>query len=69
MEFLTERAEERYEEFIAAAPNVMIGLDFDGTLAPIVADPEAATIHPQAPVVLVELASVPVYSRDHGPAG
>lgn len=58
MEFLTERAEERYEEFIAAAPNVMIGLDFDGTLAPIVADPEAATIHPQAPVVLVELARV-----------
>ena len=30
MEFLTDRAEERYDEFIAAAPNVMIGLDFDG---------------------------------------
>ncbi len=56
MEFLTDRAEERYDEFIAAAPNVMIGLDFDGTLAPIVADPEKATIHPQAPGVLLELA-------------
>ncbi|GAA4569905.1 trehalose-phosphatase [Planotetraspora kaengkrachanensis] len=34
----------------------VIGLDYDGTLAPIVADPAAARIHPDAPGVLAELA-------------
>ena len=34
----------------------MVGLDFDGTLAPIVDDPEAAHIHPDAPGVLTALA-------------
>ncbi|WP_308164756.1 trehalose-phosphatase [Nonomuraea sediminis] len=33
----------------------VIGLDFDGTLAPIVPDPAAARIHPEAPAVLAEL--------------
>ncbi|MGV9303983.1 trehalose-phosphatase [Nonomuraea sp. NPDC003727] len=33
----------------------VIGLDFDGTLAPIVPDPRDARIHPDAPAVLVEL--------------
>ncbi|MEW9553807.1 trehalose-phosphatase [Nonomuraea sp. NPDC050783] len=33
----------------------VIGLDFDGTLAPIVPDPAAAAIHPEAPAVLAEL--------------
>ncbi|MGW7484934.1 trehalose-phosphatase [Nonomuraea muscovyensis] len=33
----------------------VIGLDFDGTLAPIVPDPASARIHPQAPGVLAEL--------------
>ncbi|MFG2078243.1 trehalose-phosphatase [Nonomuraea maritima] len=35
----------------------VIGLDFDGTLAPIVPDPARAAIHPKAPEVLAELAS------------
>ncbi|MEU4235217.1 trehalose-phosphatase [Nonomuraea sp. NPDC026600] len=33
----------------------VIGLDFDGTLSPIVADPASARIHPEAPAVLTEL--------------
>ncbi|WP_226900024.1 trehalose-phosphatase [Nonomuraea phyllanthi] len=33
----------------------VIGLDFDGTLSPIVPDPAAAVIHPKAPEVLAEL--------------
>jgi trehalose 6-phosphate phosphatase len=34
----------------------VVGLDFDGTLSPIVDDPEKAHIHPEASDVLVELA-------------
>ncbi|MFI6325750.1 trehalose-phosphatase [Nonomuraea sp. NPDC050556] len=33
----------------------VIGLDFDGTLSPIVPDPASAKIHPAAPGVLAEL--------------
>ncbi|MFI6841679.1 trehalose-phosphatase [Nonomuraea africana] len=36
----------------------VIGLDFDGTLAPIVPDPDDARIHPAAPGVLAELGSL-----------
>jgi len=41
---------------VAAAANTVIGLDFDGVLSPIVADPAAAVIHPDGPRTLVELA-------------
>jgi trehalose 6-phosphate phosphatase len=34
----------------------LIGLDYDGTLSPIVADPAAATAHPEAAAVLSRLA-------------
>jgi trehalose 6-phosphate phosphatase len=34
----------------------VIGLDFDGTLSPIVPDPAAARVHPEAPGVLAGLA-------------
>ncbi len=36
----------------------VIGLDFDGTLSPIVTDPSAAWIHPDAPAALIRLAEV-----------
>lgn len=47
---------ERYAAFVRAAADGVVGLDFDGTLSPIVDDPERAHIHPDARDVLVELA-------------
>jgi trehalose 6-phosphate phosphatase len=35
-----------------------VGLDYDGTLSPIVADPAAARAHPAAPAVLTRLAGL-----------
>ncbi|CAN5380977.1 trehalose-phosphatase [soil metagenome] len=49
--------EQRYAELVRAAPETVVGLDFDGTLAPIVDDPEKARIHPDADRVLVDLAA------------
>jgi trehalose 6-phosphate phosphatase len=47
-----------YEAFVADAGRAVAAFDFDGTLAPIVDDPERARIHPDAGAVLVELADV-----------
>ncbi|GAA1308132.1 trehalose-phosphatase [Planotetraspora silvatica] len=44
------------EALLADPSGAVIGLDYDGTLAPIVADPASARIHPEAPGVLAELA-------------
>jgi trehalose 6-phosphate phosphatase len=38
----------------------LLGLDFDGTLAPIVPDPDAARGHPEVPAVLARLAAAGV---------
>jgi trehalose 6-phosphate phosphatase len=54
--FHGEHAQQRYDDLVAVAGEVVVGLDFDGTLAPIVEDPESATIHPEAPTMLRELA-------------
>jgi trehalose 6-phosphate phosphatase len=56
MHFRTDDGRRRYDEVVAAAGDLVVGLDFDGTLAPIVEDPEAAVIHPDAPETLRELA-------------
>jgi trehalose 6-phosphate phosphatase len=56
--FTSPEAEQRYAALVAAAGSTVVGLDFDGTLAPIVDDPDAAHIHPDAPEVLRDLASV-----------
>ena len=56
MEFTSVEGEQRYAALVRAAPTVVVGLDFDGTLSPIVDDPEAAHIHPDASDVLVDLA-------------
>jgi trehalose 6-phosphate phosphatase len=56
MEFGTSTGEQEYAAIVRAADDLVIGLDFDGTLAPIVDDPENAHIHPDAREVLVELA-------------
>lgn len=56
MDFRTPEGQQRYDAVVAAAANTVIGLDFDGVLSPIVADPTSATIHPDGPRTLVELA-------------
>jgi trehalose 6-phosphate phosphatase len=58
VEFTSPEAEQRYAEVVAHAADLVVGLDFDGTLAPIVDDPESAHIHPDAPQVLTDLAGV-----------
>jgi trehalose 6-phosphate phosphatase len=57
MEFGSTSGEQQYAALVRAADDLVVGLDFDGTLAPIVDDPEAAHIHPDAPQVLVDLAA------------
>lgn len=56
MEFTSEQAQQRYADLVSVAATAIVGLDFDGTLSPIVDDPAAAAIHPDAPQVLIELA-------------
>lgn len=58
MRFTSPDAEERYAALVAVAGQAVVGLDFDGTLAPIVDDPASAHIHPDAPDVLLDLSSV-----------
>ncbi|MDI6911000.1 trehalose-phosphatase [Nocardioides sp.] len=57
MEFTSPEAEQRYAALVRAASRAVVGLDFDGTLSPIVDDPERARIHPEAREVLVDLAA------------
>ena len=58
MRFTSSDAEQRYAALVAVAGSAVVGLDFDGTLAPIVDDPDSAHIHPDAPEVLLDLSSV-----------
>ncbi len=57
MEFGSVAGEREYAALVRAASDLVVGLDFDGTLAPIVDDPEFAHIHPDAGPVLVALAA------------
>lgn len=56
MKFRSIEGEQRYDALLRVASRTVVGLDFDGTLSPIVDDPAQAHIHPDAPDVLVELA-------------
>ncbi len=56
MQFSSLEGEHRYADLVRVADRTIIGLDFDGTLSPIVDDPTRAQIHPEAAEVLVELA-------------
>jgi trehalose 6-phosphate phosphatase len=56
MEFTSAEGERRWAALVRAAAGTIVGLDFDGTLSPIVDDPAAAHIHPAASDVLVALA-------------
>lgn len=57
MDFIAHGGEQRYAALVRMAATTVIALDFDGTLAPIVDDPDAARIHPDACDVLVDLAA------------
>lgn len=56
MEFTSAEGENRYDALVGAASRTVVGLDFDGTLSPIVDDPESAHIHPDASEAIVALA-------------
>ena len=58
MRFTSADGEQRYAALVEVAGSAVVGLDFDGTLAPIVDDPDSAHIHPDAPGVLLDLSSV-----------
>jgi trehalose 6-phosphate phosphatase len=57
LEFRTPQGAQRYADVAAAGRRGVICLDFDGVLAPIVDDPDAAYVHPDAPELLVRLAA------------
>lgn len=57
MEFTSPEGEQKYAALVRRAADAVVALDFDGTLSPIVDDPESAHIHPDARDVLVDLAS------------
>ena len=57
MEFTSPEAEQRYAALVRVSATSIVGLDFDGTLAPIVDDPTVAHIHPDVPEALVELST------------
>ena len=56
MEFTSSTAQQRYARLVESAAKTVVGLDFDGVLSPIVADPSQAFIHRDAPDVILELA-------------
>ena len=58
MEFRSPDAEDRYAALVGVAAKSVVGLDFDGTLSPIVENPEEAHIHPDAGAALADLADV-----------
>ena len=57
LEFRTPQGAQRYADLVAAGRRGVICLDFDGVVAPIVDDPDAAYVHPAAPELLVLLAA------------
>ena len=57
MEFTSPEAEQRYAALVRFSASTIVGLDFDGTLSPIVEDPSEAHIDPDAHDVLVSLSA------------
>jgi trehalose 6-phosphate phosphatase len=56
----TEAGAAGLASMVADPKGAVVGLDFDGTLSPIVPDPAAARVHADAPAALVELGSLGV---------
>ena len=57
MEPFSAEARHRYYALVGVASEAVVGLDFDGTVSPIVADPTRAVIHPDGPAVLAAVAA------------
>ena len=57
MDFGSTSGQQEYAALVRAADDLVVGLDFDGVLAPIVDDPARAHIHPDAGEVLERLAA------------
>ena len=58
MEFTSEDARGAYAAVVDVLDATVVALDFDGTLAPMVDDPESARLHPDAADALLDLAGV-----------
>lgn len=56
MDFVSSDGDRQYAGVVRVAERLVIGLDFDGVLAPIVEDPGSAHIHPLGTDVLLALA-------------
>jgi trehalose 6-phosphate phosphatase len=56
MEFHSASGGQEYAAVVRNGGRLLVALDFDGTLAPIVEDPAAAAIHPGAADLLADLA-------------
>jgi trehalose 6-phosphate phosphatase len=56
MEFSSAEGAQRYDDVVAVGARLLVALDFDGTLSPIVDNPAVAHIHDRAPELLVALA-------------
>ncbi|WP_310962293.1 trehalose-phosphatase [Nocardioides terrisoli] len=55
MQSVSPDVRRRYDALVRAADSLVVGLDFDGTLAPIVDDPAEAALHPAAAEALTLL--------------
>ncbi|MGO4255548.1 trehalose-phosphatase [Marmoricola sp. RAF53] len=57
MEFRSATGADAYHAVVRAGADLLVALDFDGTLSPIVENPEVALIHHRAGPLLVDLAA------------
>lgn len=57
MEFCSALGAEEYDAVVRAGRRILVALDFDGTLSPIVDNPDVAHIHSEAGQVLDDLAA------------
>ncbi len=57
MEFRSATGAQSYDDVVRVGDRLLVALDFDGTLSPIVDDPEVALIHERAGDLLVALSA------------
>ncbi len=57
MEFRSASGAQSYDDVVRIGDRLLVALDFDGTLSPIVDDPEVALIHERAGDLLVALSA------------